>query len=92
MASSFQAALRTLLQGLQQCDEVLSTERLSAYYAHFCERFGPEALASRDGPALLDRMHGRGEARNNRLTYWLEFKDDDEVPGDRIGGIGGGAS
>lgn len=86
-----QAALRTTLQRLEQRGEVLANDRLHAYYARFRERFGPEALASVDGPALLDRMHGRGEARDS-LTYWLEFKNDDEFPGDRFGGIGGGSS
>lgn len=64
-------------------------EELEGYYARFRERFGPQVLASQDGEALLETMHGRGT--KDSLVYWLEFKDDEELP-DLFGGIGGGSA
>jgi 5-methylcytosine-specific restriction protein B len=42
-----------------------------------------------DGEALLDMLHGRGN--RDSLAYWLEFKDDDELPA-RFGSISGGSA
>lgn len=56
----------------------------------FRDKFGPERLASLDGEALLLAIHGRG-AKRDSLVYWLEFKDDDELP-NQFGGIGGGSA
>lgn len=58
--------------------------------ARFRERFGPSALAGLDGEALLVHMHGRGKKKES-LVYWLEFKDDDELPA-QFGSIGGGSA
>ena len=59
--------------------ELLSTDRLQSSYAAFRVRFGPDALRSLDGPALLQVMHAHGNRES--LVYWLEFKNDDEFPG-----------
>lgn len=37
-------------------------------------------------------MHGRRKDEAPCLMYWLEFKNDEEFPGGRYGGIGGGAA
>jgi site-specific recombinase XerC len=59
--------------------ELLSTDRLQASYAAFRVRFGPDALRSLDGPALLQVMHAHGNRES--LVYWLEFKNDDGSQG-----------
>ncbi len=85
------ADLRSLAAELQARGELLPVDRLDRLYALFRARFGPESLAGLDGEALLLKMHGRGDARDS-LAYWLEFKNDDEFPTSRMGGIGGGSA
>jgi 5-methylcytosine-specific restriction protein B len=70
--------------------ELLSTERMQASYAAFRSRFAPDALKSLDGPALLNIMHTHGNKES--LVYWLEFKNDDEFPGQAFGSIAGGSA
>ena len=83
--------MRNLAAELTSRNELLTDERLDRLYAGFRARFGPEVLAGLEGQALLLRMHGRGDARDS-LAYWLEFKNDDEFPTSRLGGIGGGTA
>lgn len=83
-------SLRDAHDGLAQRGELLSTERLQASYAAFRSRFGPDALKSLDGPALLNGMHAHGNKES--LVYWLEFKNDDEFPGPSFGSIAGGSA
>ncbi|MEZ4444942.1 MAG: winged helix-turn-helix domain-containing protein [Polyangiaceae bacterium] len=64
-------------------------EELEGYYRTFRSRFGPDVLASLDGQALLQAMHGRGS--RDTLVYWLEFKDDEELPY-IFGSISGGSA
>jgi 5-methylcytosine-specific restriction enzyme B len=47
-------------------------------------------LQDLDGETLLEKIHGRGGARDS-LVYWLEFKDDEELPA-RCGSISGGSA
>jgi 5-methylcytosine-specific restriction protein B len=72
-------SLRDAFDALQKRGELLPTERLQASYAGFRSRFGPDALNSLDGVALLNAMHAHGNKES--LVYWLEFKNDDEFPG-----------
>lgn len=81
--------LRRIHADLLARGAVKPPNELEAYYARFRDHFGPEVLASLDGEALLERMHGRGT--RDSLVYWLEFKDDEELP-DYFGGIGGGSA
>ncbi len=74
---------------LRDSGDLLSRTQLDAVYATFRRRFGPEALASLDGEALLMTMHDHGN--RDSLVYWLEFKDDDELPA-RFGSIAGGSA
>jgi 5-methylcytosine-specific restriction protein B len=61
---------------------------LSRAYATFRREFGPDVLAGLEGQDLLLKMHDRGTAS---LMYWLEFKNDDELP--RVfGSISGGSA
>jgi 5-methylcytosine-specific restriction protein B len=83
-------SLRDAYDALQRRGELLPTERLQASYAAFRSRFGPNALNSLDGIALLNAMHAHGNKES--LVYWLEFKNDDEFPGPLFGSISGGSA
>ena len=71
--------LRSALDAVARRGDILPQERLQAYYAAFRDRFGPDKLKSLDGPALLQAMHTHGNKES--LVYWLEFKNDEEFPG-----------
>jgi 5-methylcytosine-specific restriction enzyme B len=83
-------SLRSAYERRTSRGELLSTDRLQASYAAFRVRFGPDALRSLDGPALLQVMHAHGNRES--LVYWLEFKNDDEFPGQMFGSIAGGSA
>lgn len=68
---------------------VRNQEELDQYYTIFRERFGPQVLEGLDGEPLLNAIHGRGT--KDSLVYWLEFKDDDEMPA-LFGSIAGGSA
>lgn len=82
-------ALRDMYSKLSSEGKLLSKEKLSACYKNFREKFGPELLRSLDGEALLEYMHSL--ATKNSLVYWLEFKDDEELPA-IFGSISGGSA
>lgn len=79
--------LRSALEVMDLRGDLLSTESLQASYAAFRKRFGPERLRSLDGEALLQAMHTHGNKES--LVYWLEFKNDEEFPGPKLGSISG---
>jgi 5-methylcytosine-specific restriction protein B len=86
------AVKQKLVEKLQQMNndgKLLSRQQLDQFYGTFRNQFGPEKLASLDGTALLETMHGLGT--KDSLVYWLEFKNDEEFPA-RFGGIGGGSA
>jgi len=58
--------------------ELHSQKSLEKYHETFRMRFGPERLAELDGEELLETMHAHGNRES--LVYWLEFKDDEELP------------
>jgi 5-methylcytosine-specific restriction protein B len=66
-----------------------SEPELRRCYATFAARFGPAALRQLDGAELLERMHAHGN--RDSLVYWLEFKNDDELPA-IFGSIAGGSA
>jgi 5-methylcytosine-specific restriction enzyme B len=68
--------------------EFPSAEALSGYFDTFRRRFGPDVLRRLDGQELLDVMKGPGP---DGLVYWLEFKDDEELPA-HFGSIAGGSA
>lgn len=69
--------------------ELLSRDRLAQHYATFRERFGPEQLQNLDGEALLETIHNH--SNYDSLVYWLEFKNDEELPA-MFGSIAGGSA
>lgn len=66
-----------------------SRTQLSGYYETFRKKFGPQVLSDLDGRALLEFMHDHGN--RDGLAYWLEFKNDDELPA-IFGSISGGSA
>ncbi len=66
-----------------------SQEQLAQYYATFRARFGPEQLLALDGEALLEAMYDN--SNRSSLVYWLEFKNDEELPA-YFGSIAGGSA
>jgi 5-methylcytosine-specific restriction protein B len=70
-------SLRDAHSAREERGDLLSAERLQAGYSAFRSRFGPDALKSLDGLALLNTMHTHGNKES--LVYWLEFKNDEEL-------------
>ena len=82
-------SLKKAYEVLLQKGTILNRERLKNCYIVFRERFGPERLKRLDGEELLNTMHAHGN--RDSLVYWLEFKDDEELPA-VFGGIAGGSA
>ncbi|MCM2357529.1 MAG: AAA family ATPase [Geobacteraceae bacterium] len=64
-------------------------DELNRYYQVFQNRFGPDLLNSLRGEELLEAIHAHGS--KNSLVYWLEFKNDEELPA-IFGSIAGGSA
>lgn len=82
--------LRQMHEQMLLDGRLVPEEKLPQYYATFQERFGADQLRSLDGEALLELIHGRGT--RDSLVYWLEFKNDDDFPGNEFGLISGGSA
>ncbi len=67
--------------------EVIANAQLDVYYGNFRQRFGPDRLANLDGEELLNAIHDMSD--HDSLAYWLEFKNDEELPA-RFGSISRG--
>ena len=74
---------------LEKQGKLLPRARLDECYNTFRESFGPEILQTLDGQDLLEKMHAHGN--QDSLVYWLEFKDDEELPA-VFGSIAGGSA
>ena len=81
--------LRREHQLLYDSGALMTSDQLRDAYDRFRSRFGPERLLSIDGEPLLDLIHDH--SNRDSLVYWLEFKDDDEMPA-VFGSIAGGSS
>lgn len=77
------------LSRLEINGKLLTKNRLESCYSLFRDRFGPEVLSGLDGEKLLEVMHAHGN--QDSLVYWLEFKDDEELPA-HFGSIAGGSA
>lgn len=71
-------------------NELPTTEQLNQYYQTFRHAFGPERLLALEGEELLFTLKGGKE--HNGLSYWLEFKNDDEFRSGLFGSIAGGSA
>ena len=89
LVESITKQIKDLHKKLEADGQVLTSAKLNECYDTFRRKFGPETLASLDGEALLTMMHEHGQ--KNSLVYWLEFKDDEELPA-RFGSISGGSA
>jgi len=69
--------------------KLLPRARLDECFNTFRQHFGPELLQTLDGQDLLEKMHAHGN--QDSLVYWLEFKDDEELPA-IFGSIAGGTA
>jgi hypothetical protein len=81
--------IRELHARLSVQGELLGADEAARCLRRFRDRFGPDVLSALDGEALLQKIHARGNKES--LVYWLEFKDDDELPA-RFGSISGGSA
>lgn len=70
--------------------KLLTKEQLEQGYKLFSQKFGPDILKSLDGELLLNTMFNIGN--KDGLTYWLEFKNDDEFRAVDYGSISGGSA
>ena len=82
-------SLREAHDKMLEAGELLPSRRLEECYSLFRNRFGPDILRQLDGEQLLDNMHAHGS--KDSLVYWLEFKDDEELPA-KFGSIAGGSA
>jgi 5-methylcytosine-specific restriction protein B len=82
--------LRTLYKKLSAEDKLATNEQLNRYYKTFRNKFGPEKLQALEGEELLLTIKGSKE--HNSLSYWLEFKNDDEFATNVFGSISGGSA
>ena len=58
--------------------KILTKSQIDRISEAFRNRFSPARLNSIDGETLLETMHYQGNS--DSLVYWLEFKNDDELP------------
>jgi len=74
---------------LRDAGQFLSFERLHTCRAKFYDRFGPKRLPQLNGKELLETLFLMSSKAS--LVYWLEYKNDEEMP-NVFGGIGGGSA
>jgi 5-methylcytosine-specific restriction protein B len=82
--------LKDIHNKLNDQGEIFTKTQIDRFSETFRQRFNPAKLNSIDGETLLNTMHNH--SNNDSLVYWLEFKNDDELPGTRFGSIGGGSA
>ena len=85
MIHAFGMKLKTAIDRGLASGELITPQQILQHTQRFRDRFGPDVLGTLDGEALLLLMHGRQDSRSKCLAYWLEFKDDDEFAGYRLG-------
>jgi 5-methylcytosine-specific restriction protein B len=83
------AQIETTLRRLHDESVLPSRRQLDQYYTTFRARFAPEQLLRLDGEALLETLHNH--SNRDSLVYWLEFKNDEELPA-IFGSIAGGSA
>lgn len=71
-------------------NNLLPIDEINHGYSLFIDKFSPSKLESLDGELLIDTIFHIGNKQG--LTYWLEFKNDDEFKTNTYGSIAGGSS
>jgi 5-methylcytosine-specific restriction protein B len=83
--------LREIIENKIADGSVMLSEEANQNYNIFWEKFNPEYLKSLEGEKIIETISHVGN--KNSLTYWLEFKNDDEFKTtDNFGSIAGGSS
>ena len=75
---------------LDEQDELFSRAQMDKYSETFRERFNPDMLNKIDGGSLLEALYDL--STKDSLVYWLEFKNDEELPTVKFGSIAGGSA
>ena len=86
---AIEKALHETHEKLNSSGKLFTKEKLMAFYQTFRNKFGIEMLQSLDGEDLLNYIHNH--SNKDSLVYWLEFKDDEELPA-IFGSIAGGSA
>jgi 5-methylcytosine-specific restriction protein B len=89
LEQNVRAEINDLYRKLSGEGRMLSRGQLGEYYDTFRRRFAPEVIQNLDGESLLESLLDLGN--RDSLAYWLEFKDDEELPA-RFGSISGGSA
>ncbi|MGJ0848572.1 AAA family ATPase [Tissierella praeacuta] len=74
----------------KEYNKLLPIDQVNQGYTLFVDKFSPNRLKNLDGELLIDTIFHIGN--KNGLTYWLEFKNDDEFKTITYGSIAGGSS
>ncbi|WP_298844625.1 McrB family protein [Clostridium sp.] len=84
--------LKETCEKLLNEDKLLPLDQLNQGYNLFAQKFGPIKLKELDGELLIETMFSIGN--RDGLTYWLDFKNDDEfmTSTNSYGSIAGGSS
>lgn len=84
--------LKQTCKELLDDNKLLPIEQLEQGYNLFTQKFNPAKLKSLDGELLIDSIFNIGNKEG--LTYWLEFKNDEEFKTNfrSYGSIAGGSS
>ncbi len=82
--------IKKICQKLLADKKLSSKEQLAQGYKSFSQKFSPEVLKNLDGELLLNTIFNIGN--KDGLTYWLEFKNDDEFHTGDYGSIAGGSA
>ena len=90
LPEKFAQKIREIRTKLDSQGEIFSKSQLDNFSETFKKRFSPAKLNSIDGEVLLNTMHNHSS--NDSLVYWLEYKNDDELPSTSLGSIGGGSA
>jgi len=84
------AKIKQIHSHLDEQGELFSRAQLDRYCGIFRERFNPDILNKIDGESLLETLYDF--STRDSLVYWLEFKNDEELPTVRFGSIAGGSA
>ena len=90
LAKELAKKIKEIHSRLDSQGEIFSKAQLDKHCETFRQRFGPKKLKSIDDITLLEYLYEFGT--KDSLVYWLEFKNDEELPSPRFGSIAGGSA
>jgi len=91
-ADSISVKLKKTSEKLLSENNLLPLQQLNEGYTRFEQKFNPEMLKGLDGELLIETIFNIGN--RDGMTYWLEFKNDDEFKtnANSYGSIAGGSA